>query len=250
MTGRFWIKFYHEILYDPKMGKLDDHLWRRAAEFFLFAGRTGLDGKLPTPGDMAWVLHDEESEVVADLMTLSQLNITSLGDDGNWYVTHFTERQDSDTPAERKANQRKNEKMLPLSHEPVTKCDTPCHEPVTIPVSELEIESELKLELESDPLPGAANSFFSQVQVITGLMATANDIPVMEKWERDGAIPDDVRAALQWRKDTGKPPIKIVSHLDGSVEMARLKRVQGQNAKPGSNSGKSLEDQGYKYAGT
>jgi hypothetical protein len=184
---------------------------------------------------MAWVLHDEESEVVADLMTLSQLNITSLGDDGAWSVTHFQERQDKDSPAERKANQRKNEKMLPLSHEPVTKCDTPCHDNVTIPVSELEIESELKLEIESDPLPGAANSFFSRVQVITGLMATANDIQVMEKWEQDGVIQDDIRDALQWRIDNQKPPVKIISHLAGSVDMARLKRVQGKNAKPGSD---------------
>jgi hypothetical protein len=47
VAARFWIKLYLEILDDPKMGRLPDHLWRRAVELFLLAGRAGNDGALP-----------------------------------------------------------------------------------------------------------------------------------------------------------------------------------------------------------
>jgi hypothetical protein len=221
MSGRFWIKLYHEILDDPKMGKLSDHLWRRAVELFLLAGRKGTDGTLPAICDLAWALRDVESEVVADLINLSQFNVTSLGDDGSWSVTHFQERQDKDTPSERKANQRKVEKRDMFVTNPVTLSDT-----------EIEIESELKLKQE---IESSESYFFNQVQIVTGLLATANDIQVIEKWEKDGATMDDIRDAMQWRVDNGKGPVKIISYLAGGVEMARLKRIQGKNGKKASD---------------
>jgi hypothetical protein len=42
-----------EILDDPKMGCLPNHLWRRAVELFLLAGREGNDGALPPIEEMA-----------------------------------------------------------------------------------------------------------------------------------------------------------------------------------------------------
>ena len=60
MTKRFWIKLYIEILDDPKMGRLGDDLWRRAAELFLLAGKEGNDGALPPIDEMAWTLRLSE----------------------------------------------------------------------------------------------------------------------------------------------------------------------------------------------
>jgi len=38
------------------MGRLTNHLWRRAVELFLLAGREGNDGALPPVEEMAWIL--------------------------------------------------------------------------------------------------------------------------------------------------------------------------------------------------
>lgn len=55
MAAKYWIKLYHEILHDPKMGRLPDNLWRRCIELFLLAGELGAEvdeddkGHLPPP---------------------------------------------------------------------------------------------------------------------------------------------------------------------------------------------------------
>ena len=62
MASKYWIKLYHEILDDPKMGRLPDALFRRAIEFFLIAGERGREGDLPPLADIAWRLRADEIE--------------------------------------------------------------------------------------------------------------------------------------------------------------------------------------------
>jgi hypothetical protein len=103
MNKKFWIKLYLEILDDPKMGRLPDHLWRFAVELFLLAGRQGNDGSLPTITEMAWTLRMPEEKVIEDIRSLAEVGIvtaraTDAGctgevKDGEWCVTHFQERQ-------------------------------------------------------------------------------------------------------------------------------------------------------------
>ena len=67
MTGSYWIKLYHEILDDPKMGRLPDKLFRRVIELFLIAGETHENGKLPSIDDMAWRLRLDPEELEKDI---------------------------------------------------------------------------------------------------------------------------------------------------------------------------------------
>src|SRR5512137_1857578 len=97
MTKKFWIKLYMEILDDPKMGRLPDHLWRLAVELFLLAGKTGNDGQLPPVVEMAWALRADEGEMLEDLRSLSEVGIVHVTDEGTWFVTHFQERQVSES---------------------------------------------------------------------------------------------------------------------------------------------------------
>lgn len=106
MAAKYWIKLYHEILDDPKMGRLPDALFRRAIELFLMAGDYDREGALPPLADMAWRLHADEAELGAQMAQLAALDILSRGADESWQVAHFSERQAPAPPAERMRRSR------------------------------------------------------------------------------------------------------------------------------------------------
>jgi hypothetical protein len=105
VSTRFWIKLYIEILDDPKMGRLPNHLWRRAVELFLLAGRQGNDGALPPVEEMAWILRlspQAGDKLLEDLHGLAEVGIvhacastagTGEAEPGKWMVTHFAKWQ-------------------------------------------------------------------------------------------------------------------------------------------------------------
>ena len=93
MNKKFWIKLYLEILDDPKMGRLPDHLWKFAVELFLLAGREGNDGSLPPLAEMAWTLRVPEEKVLEDIRSLAEVGVVHEEKEGDWCVTHFQERQ-------------------------------------------------------------------------------------------------------------------------------------------------------------
>jgi hypothetical protein len=94
---RYWIKLFIEILDDPKMGRLPNHLWRRAVELFLLAGRQGCDGALPPVQEMAWSLRLSQDKVLEDLHSLAEVGVVHEAQPGGWVVTHFKERQTSES---------------------------------------------------------------------------------------------------------------------------------------------------------
>jgi len=111
MASKYWIKLYHEILQDPKMGRLPDHLWRRCIEFFLVAGEFEQDGYLPPIKDMAWELRATSEEVEQSLIALSECGIVALVDD-RWLVVKFAERQAPVNSTERSKMSRKFNKEV------------------------------------------------------------------------------------------------------------------------------------------
>jgi DnaD/phage-associated family protein len=99
MTTKYWIKLYHEMLDDPKMGQLSDRLYRRTVECFLMAGDANKAGLLPSVNDMAWRLRCNPEHLESELIELSRLGILSQID-GGWIVTKFVERQATMSKAE------------------------------------------------------------------------------------------------------------------------------------------------------
>lgn len=92
MSSYSWVKLYHEVLHDPKMGRLTDNLWRRVIEVILLAGETGRDGLLPGALDMAWTLRLSVEALEADLLALAKYDIVEQTPQG-WKVVHFENRQ-------------------------------------------------------------------------------------------------------------------------------------------------------------
>ena len=92
MSSYSWVKLYHEVLHDPKMGRLTDNLWRRVIEVILLAGECGNDGLLPGALDMAWTLRLSVEALEADLLQLAKYDIVEQAPQG-WKVVHFSNRQ-------------------------------------------------------------------------------------------------------------------------------------------------------------
>lgn len=91
-----WFKLFFEILDDPKMGRMPDRLWRRAIELMCLAGENGKDGLLPSVDDMTWRLRTSADQLSESLQALSAAGIVHETLDG-WMVTHFKERQYSES---------------------------------------------------------------------------------------------------------------------------------------------------------
>jgi len=133
MTSKYWIKLYHEILEDPKMGTLPDHLWRRAIELFLLAGEYDNDGLLPSTEQIAWKLRRDVVTIRDELDQLCVTGIVTKNQDGTWLITNFAKRQGPVPDAERKKQERKRKKAQtePKKPEDDTNDENERHEGVT-----------------------------------------------------------------------------------------------------------------------
>ena len=183
MSAFYYIKLYHEILDDPKMGRLPDRLYRRAIECFCLAGELRHEtlGRLPPVSEIAWKLHLTDQEMLEnELDQLARVGIleyrceTPL--DGYWFVTNFAKRQEAISGKERTANSRKRNSNA-KRNKSVTK-RYPYIE------SDIESESELKLEAEEEKQTSAtaADNFpFYNVQLTQETHQEAKARRVLEK---------------------------------------------------------------------
>ena len=100
MASKYWLKLYHDILDDPKMGTMPDRLWRRTIECFLAAGEGQNGGELPKLEDFAFRLRIHPEELETDLVEIQKTGILS-SKNGTWYVTNFKTRQAKVSSTER-----------------------------------------------------------------------------------------------------------------------------------------------------
>jgi len=113
MAAKYWIKLYHEILEDSKMGRLPDNLWRRSIELFLMAGELDSDGQLPCTGEIAWRLRLPDETLEDDLSRLEALGILTKNDEG-WLVTNFAKRQAPTETIDRVRQFRQRQRAQPV----------------------------------------------------------------------------------------------------------------------------------------
>lgn len=107
----YWIKWYQEILDDPKMATLPDRLWRRFSELCLLTGRLFPDksGKLPDTRQIAWALRMNTDDLQIDLAQLVASGLIEPIPNG-WIVVNFEKRQSATTSTERVKQHRERKK--------------------------------------------------------------------------------------------------------------------------------------------
>ena len=186
----YYIKLHHEILRDPKMGKLSDTFWRRAVECFLMAGETGQDGMLPPVEDMAWILRLEPERLETELEGLSKIAITELRD-GRWCVKNFTKRQEPISDAER-------QRMSRYRHVTVTPPSRDGHE--NVQEGEVEVEVDKEVEVEGEGSRGAHAPARAKHNAIIGLIKKISNltppVEIMDELQQVlGKSPNEARLA-------------------------------------------------------
>lgn len=142
--ANYWIKFYTEVLDDPKVATLPDRLWRRFYELCLIACKEDRSGYLPSIDNIAWSLRQPKDEINADMLELERLGLIAWDDSAcDMKVTNYGKRQASKTPSERQKTSRENKhKEEYYGNETVTTRD----EEVSQLVTQSRVELDLELE--------------------------------------------------------------------------------------------------------
>jgi DnaD/phage-associated family protein len=234
---RAWIKLYTELLLDPKVAKWPDWLFKRFIQLILCAGINDQNGVLQPVPDLAWLCRLDDDQVLQTLLALSEAGVVSKTDteeqeNAVWTVTNFAKRQYSESYERVK---RFREKRSGSVTETLQETLPP---PVTVPLFS---SSSLLLNggEEKEKANGAAFRAYSQnFGAITPMIAEA----VME------AIQEYTEA---WVIAAIEASVKAnVRRWNYAEAILKRWRVEGFQTKGSENGGKSLEQQGYKYAGT
>jgi len=109
MATNYWIKLYHEILDDTKIGMLRVALKWRFVECLLAAGEYSQGGELPITTKLAWRLRCDPEQLESELSELGDAGLLDLVD-GSWHVTKFEKRQEPSGAAKRMREYRKRKK--------------------------------------------------------------------------------------------------------------------------------------------
>jgi DnaD/phage-associated family protein len=160
----YWIKLYHEVLHDPKIGQINDRLFTCMIKLFLLAGENGEKGLLPSVKDMAWVLRMDAHELEDVLHELSALEIVSDTPEG-WVVTHFKSRQAAFTSTQRvRAFRKKRASDLNASQGslPVEKNDETENETAAAAVKRSDSISASASAFESESVSFSASKSFGE----------------------------------------------------------------------------------------
>lgn len=224
MTAKYWIKLYHEILDDPKMGKLPDWLWRRCVELFLIAGQYDRDGMLPPVEEMLWILHlNDEMKLSQALQMLAEVGVTFCDDQGCWWVKNFSKRQSANDSSERGRKYRERQRHIqPNDFEQKT------NETFVDRDRDRDRDTDRDRDSENARAPNHFEKLRCAAERLTGLMMTSADIKTLSEWDHIGVVEEDIAGALLWRKENNKPPVKTISQLAGGIETERTKRIQGE----------------------
>ena len=234
-----WIKFYTEILHDPKMGRLTDRLWRRVGEIFLLAQEHNAGGYLPELPDMAWTLRTTCDALFEDLEALAAPGLEIVKRvDGQWFVTNFASRQDADSNAERQKRYReRKQKATYYGNDNVTNEVTNSIEGNNDALLRLRVDIEGDLEGEEEVEVTDDDGVAGDLAPLSIAFVNATQIPELtggpQKWfaaleemHKAGVIPSDVTQAVQELRDRNysivgprsivNPSITVMSKRMGS----------------------------------
>lgn len=162
MASKYWLKLFHETIYDPKIMMRSPGARLRWYECLCLAGDIDKDGELPSIEHMLFVFRISEEQLLDELSELARAGmIVQTGD--TYVVKNWTKRQGKMDGAERTARYRETK-----HHEEYAGCVTnnikPCDESVTNRYADVDIDKEVEVDKEVDADSGGGlQTLFSQL---------------------------------------------------------------------------------------
>lgn len=238
MAPSYWIKLYHEILDDPKMGRLPDRLWRRVVECFLLAGKAGEEGFLPSLDDMSWILRCDPDELERELQEIAgRTGILDKRpdeeDDERWFVVHFEARQAAVSSTERVRRHRARDKSNDSEtkrYNDVTKDETETDQNETDIDTDIDTDKrERRKERETERNVSSSAPAVSEVilyhQQLSGVKLNAAQQQTLMAGVEDLGPGPVKRAVKEWLERGHRP-----WNIDGILDVARHGWAQGNGA--------------------
>lgn len=196
MASKYWLKLFHETIYDPKIMMRSAGARLRWYECLCLAGDYDHDGELPPIENMIFVFRISEEQLLDELTELVKAGLVTEAD-GGYHVRNWNKRQGQMPDAERKYRDRDTKQKQDYYNvsEQRTKGVRNSDADIEIDI-ELDKDKELELEIDKD------RDYFSELQheieQTTGYLSTAKDVPALREMVTIGATPDDIRAAVAW----------------------------------------------------
>lgn len=190
----YWIKWYHEIIDDPKMATLPDRLWRRFSELCLLGGKLCPDksGKLPDTRQLAWLLRMTTDELQIDLDQLAATHLIEPIPNG-WLIVNFEKRQRAATSTERVHQHRERKQRQQYNGD-----ETQLKRNVTQinRLTEADTETETEHTIGDVPVSDPLSDAFTNA---TGIVPHDLDrwVKASQEMAQNGITPDEIPVTIQ-----------------------------------------------------
>jgi hypothetical protein len=148
MASKYWLKLFHETIYDPKIMMRSPGARLRWYECLCLAGDIDKDGELPSIEHMLFVFRISEEQLLDELSELARAGmIVQTGD--TYVVKNWTKRQGQMPDAERKFRDRTTEQKQEYYGEKVSECRTK-GEGVRNSDADVDIDKDVEVDKEVD----------------------------------------------------------------------------------------------------
>ena len=227
MASKYWLKLFHETIYDPKIMMRSPGARLRWYECLCLAGDYDKDGELPPIEHMLYVFRIPEDQLIKELEELVSPGLLTYRD-GVYSITNWHDRQSAMDTNERSMRYRETQQKREY-YEPVTKVKRECNDNATVRDADIDIDKEEK-RVDADTSPMQLI-----LEKITGIPpANASDIQAMTDIEKMNPLEEDIQGGLNWILSQGKH-VQRYSSLVGPIKTAitmRMQKKSGPAPKP------------------
>jgi len=157
MASKYWLKLFHETIYDPKIMMRSPGARLRWYECLCLAGDVNRDGELPSIEHMVFVFRVSEEQLLDELSELVRAGMIVQNGDA-YIVKNWTKRQSQMPDAERKYRDRDSAQKKEYYGEKVSESVT---NSVRNSDADIDIDKEVDVdkELDADVCGGLPSAF-------------------------------------------------------------------------------------------
>jgi len=161
MASKYWLKLFHETIYDPKIMMRSPGARLRWYECLCLAGDVNRDGELPSIEHMVFVFRVSEEQLLDELSELVRAGMIVQNGDA-YIVKNWTKRQSQMPDAERKYRDRDSAQKKEYYGEKVSESVT---NNVRNSDADIDIDKEVDVdkELDADVSGGGLQSTFTEL---------------------------------------------------------------------------------------